>query len=310
MPGGLKNSNTCLTWLHLGVDMILVRLLSKLPLSILYVVSDFLFVLSFYVVRYRRPLVWKNLKNAFPEKSDEELRLVERQFYKNLCDYGVEMLKLVTISREELDRRVTFKNPEIANQYLEQGQSTLNLAAHTFNWEWMLTAGSFKLKGAMDFVYQPVHSKFFNELSLESRTRFGAYPIRRDSVAREIVKRKAIIRNVAIVGDQYPGYPHDKKFPIVFMNQETVFFYGSIQLALLTQYPVFYYSMSKVKRGYYEVSIIELAKPPYHASDKEIITRYVQSLEELIRRNPSEWLWSHDRWKTRHLENSASVIKV
>jgi len=290
--------------------MILVRLLSKLPLWILYVVSDVLFLLSFYLVRYRRRLIWKNLKNAFPEKSDDELRHIERQFFRNLCDYAVEMLKLVTISRADLDRRVTFKNPEVANRYLEQGQSTLNLAAHTFNWEWMLTAGSFKLKGAMDFVYQPVHSKFFNNLSLLSRTRFGAHPIRRDSVAREIVKRKSIVRNVAIVGDQYPGYNHDKKFPVVFMNQETVFFFGSVQLAVLTQYPVFYYSMHKVKRGYYEVSIVELGTPPYYANDKEIITRYVQALEELIRKHPSEWLWSHDRWKTRHLENADSIVKV
>ena len=290
--------------------MILVRLLSKLPLWLLYLISDFLFGLSFYVVRYRRRLVWKNLKNAFPEKSDPELRNIERQFYKNLCDYGVEMLKLVTISREELDRRVTFKNPEKANHYLEQGLSTLNLAAHTFNWEWMLTAGSFKLKGAMDFVYQPVHSKFFNELSLLSRTRFGAHPIRRDSVAREIVKRKGIVRNVAIVGDQYPGYSHDKKFPVVFMNQETVFFYGSVQLAVLTQYPVFYYSMRKVRRGYYEVSIIELGVTPYQSNDQQIIKRYVEALEELIRERPSEWLWSHDRWKTRHLEHQESIVKV
>lgn len=290
--------------------MILVRLLSKLPLPILYVVSDFLFILSFYLVRYRRRLVWKNLQRAFPDKSDKELRRIEKQFFRNLCDYAVEMLKLVTISREELDRRVTFKNPETANRFLEQGQSTLNLAAHTFNWEWMLTAGSFKLKGAMDFVYQPVHSKFFNDLSLICRTRFGAYPIRRDSVAREIVKRKNIVRNVAIVGDQYPGYDHDKKFPIVFMNQETVFFYGSVQLAVLTQYPVFYYSMHKVKRGYYEVSIVELGTPPYHANDKEIVTRYVESLEKLIHKYPSEWLWSHDRWKTRHLEKMTSVVKV
>lgn len=289
--------------------MILVRLLSRLPLRILYVVSDVLFVLSFHIVRYRRRLVQQNLANAFPRKSRSQLLNIERQFYRNLCDYGVEMLKLVTISQEELGRRVIFTNPEVPNHYLEQGQSTLNLAAHTFNWEWMLAAGSFKLNGAMDFVYQPVHSKFFNKLSLICRTRFGAHPIARDSVAREVVRRKNIVRNVAIVGDQYPGYNHDKKFPITFMNQETVFFYGSVQLALLTQYPVFYYRMKKVRRGYYEVSVVELGKPPYHANDKQIITRYVEELEALITEHPSEWLWSHNRWKTRHLENSASVIR-
>ena len=289
--------------------MILVRLLSRLPLWFLYLISDFLFVLAFHVARYRRRLVWKNLKNSFPEKSDKELRVVERDFYRNLCDYAIEMLKLVTISRDELGRRVTFTNPEVANRYIEQGQSTLNLAAHTFNWEWMLAAGSFKLSGAMDFVYQPVHSTFFNELSLICRTRFGAYPIRRDSVAREIVKRKKVVRHVAIVGDQYPGYKHDKKYPIKFLEQETVFFYGSVQLAVLTQYPVFYYRMKKVRRGFYEASIVELATPPYEHNDGQIIAHYVHALETLIRERPSEWLWSHDRWKTRHLENPESIVK-
>lgn len=288
--------------------MVLIRLLSKLPLPILYAVSDVLFVLSFYLARYRRRRVRTNLAKSFPEKSLSELRQIERGFYRNLCDYAVEMLKLVTISKDELGRRVTFKNPELPNRYLEQGQSTLNLASHTFNWEWMLAAGSFKLNGKMDFVYQAVSSTFFNTLSLHSRTRFGAYAIRRDAVARETVKRKNIVRNIAIVGDQYPGYEHDKKFAIDFLNQPTVFFYGTVQLAVLTQYPVFYYQMRKVKRGYYEVFVLELAKPPYAGNENEIISRYVSALEALIRERPSEWLWSHDRWKSRHIDNPSMIV--
>jgi len=282
--------------------MILVKFLSRLPLALLYAISDFLFFVSFYCIRYRRKLVWKNLTSSFPEKSTRELRSIERRFYRNLCDYGVEMLKLLTISKEELGRRLVFKNPEICNQYILQGRSILNLASHHFNWEWLLTAGSFSLPGEMDFVYQPVHNKFFNHFSLLSRTRFGAHAIKRDSVAREIIRRKSIVRNIALVGDQYPGYGHDKRFPATFMNQETVFFYGSIQLAVLTQYPVMYYAMRKIKRGYYEATIVELAKPPYEKNNKEILDRYVQEVESVIRADPALYLWSHNRWKTRHLE--------
>jgi KDO2-lipid IV(A) lauroyltransferase len=282
--------------------MIIAKLLSRLPFWVLYGFSDFLFFLSFYVVRYRRQLVWRNLKNSFPEKSTRELREIEKKFYQNLCDYAVEMLKLLTITKDELEKRVVFKNPETSTQYLLRGQSLLNLASHHFNWEWLLTAGSFKLPGEMDFVYQTINSNFFNRLSLLSRTRFGAHPIKRDKVAREIVKRKNIVRNIALVGDQYPGLKHDKKFSISFLNQETVFFYGANQLAQLTQYPVMYYALRKVKRGYYETTIVELALPPYEKDGHDVLVAYVREVEQLIRERPSEWLWSHDRWKTRHLE--------
>ncbi len=282
--------------------MIFARLLSRLPFWALYAVSDILFLISFYLIRYRRNMVWKNLVNSFPEKPLTELRRIEKEFFKNLCDYAVEMLKLLTISKAELGKRVVFKNPELSSKYILNGQSLLNLASHQFNWEWLLTAGSFTLPGQMDFVYQPVSNKFFNQFSLLSRTRFGAYAIRRDSVAREIVKRRNIVRNIALVGDQYPGLKNDKKYPVTFLNQETVFFYGSNQLAHLTQYPVMYYSMRKIKRGYYETTIVELAQPPYGKDDHEVLLRYVREVEKVIYERPSEWLWSHNRWKTRHLE--------
>jgi len=282
--------------------MLIAKLISRLPFWILYVFSDFLFVISYYVIRYRRVLVRNNLKNSFPEKGTGELRTIEKNFYRNLCDYAVETLKLLTISRKELGKRMVFRNPDVANEFLRRGQSLLNLASHNFNWEWLLTAGSITLEGQMDFVYQPINHPFFERVSLASRTRFGAHPIPRDKVAREIVSRKSIARNVAIVGDQYPGFKNDKKYAIRFMNQDTVFFYGSSQLAQLTQYPVFYYQLRKIKRGYYEATIVELAQPPYAKDDDHVLVHYVREVEHLIRERPSEWLWSHNRWKTRHLE--------
>lgn len=287
--------------------MIFARLLSRLPFWALYAISDILFVISFYFVRYRRRMVWKNLKNSFPEKPEPVRRKIEKEFFRNLCDYAVEMLKLLTISQQELANRVVFKNPEICQHYISQGQSLLNLASHQFNWEWLLTAGSFKLPGQMDFVYQPVSNSFFDHFSLISRTRFGAYAIRRDEVAREIVKRRTVVRNIALVGDQYPGLKQDKKYHTRFLNQDTVFFYGSNQLAILTQYPVMYYALRKIKRGYYETTIIELARPPYAKDSTTVLDRYVEEVERIIRERPAEWLWSHNRWKTRHLENDEAV---
>ena len=283
--------------------MILVRLISKLPFGVLYAISDFLFFISYRIIGYRRKMVWNNLKNSFPEKAESELRLIEKDFYRNLCDYAVETLKLLSISDEELKKRLVFANPDVLMNHATNQQSVLNLASHHFNWEWLLTTASIIFPVETDFVYQPVNNAFFERISLESRTRFGARAVKRDEVAREMVKRKNIVRNVAIVGDQYPGYKHDKKFPTKFMNQDTVFFYGTYQVAILTQFPVVYNRVRKVKRGYYEVTSIELANPPYDKNDNSILERYIHEVENAIRERPSEWLWSHNRWKKRHLEN-------
>jgi KDO2-lipid IV(A) lauroyltransferase len=287
--------------------MFFVKLLSRLPFYVLYALSDFLFFMTYYVVKYRRKLVWKNLTNSFPHKSATELRKIEKSFYKNLSDYAVEMIKLITISKEDLKKRVVFTNPDVASHYINNGQSLLNLASHQFNWEWLLAAGSFILPGQMDFVYQPVHNKFFDRFTLACRSRFGAYGIKRDTVAREIIKRKNIVRNIALVGDQYPGYSHDKKFTTIFLNQETVFFQGPNQLALLTQYPVMYYSMRKTGRGYYEATIVELSTPPYKKDEIEVLEKYAREVENVIAREPDGWLWSHNRWKTRHLKAPATA---
>jgi KDO2-lipid IV(A) lauroyltransferase len=281
--------------------MFAIKLLSRLPFSILYALSDFLFFVSYRVVKYRRKLVWKNLKNSFPSTSDSTLRKIEKEFYKNLCDYAVELIKLLTIPKEELALRVKFVNTEVLVDILKQGQSVLCLASHQFNWEWLLTAGSIVLPEQMDFVYQPVHSKFADQFSYACRTRFGAYGIKRDTVAREVIKRRHIIRKVAIVGDQYPGHGNDKRFSATFMHQPTVFFSGLNQLASMTQYPVMYFAMRKIKRGYYETRIVQITKPPYEKETTDIITPYVDAVEKVIHADPAGWLWSHNRWKTRHL---------
>jgi KDO2-lipid IV(A) lauroyltransferase len=284
--------------------MFFIKLLSRLPLSVLYFFSDVLFIVSFYVIRYRRKIVKRNLANSFPEKSRRELQRIERQFYSNLCDYAVEMLKLVTMSKEELSRRMVFKNPGVLEKYSSENQSILFLASHQFNWEWILVSASINFPMAIDFVYQPVKSKFFNDLTLYIRTRFGAYPIKRDEVARELVKRKHVVRGLASVADQYPGYGRDKKFITQFLNQETAFFMGTNQLALLTQYPALYYPMKKVKRGYYEAYPIVIAAPPYSRTSETVIEQYVRVVEQVIRENPAGWLWSHNRWKKRHLKSN------
>jgi len=281
--------------------MFVLRLISRLPFPVLYFFSDVFFLIAFFLVRYRRKMVWRNLRNAFPEKDEQARRKIERQFYRNLCDYAVETLKLLTISREEIARRMVFTNPEVVSGFFKEQRSVLQLTAHQFNWEWLLAHGSFVYHAPMDFVYQRVNNEFFNKVSVEIRTRFGGHAILRDEVARESIRRKNIIRGIAIVADQYPGYKSDKKYQTTFLHQETVFFYGSNQLAVMLQYPVVFYSVKKIRRGYYETTAIEIAQPPFGKKEDIVIENYVRAVERTIREDPASWLWSHNRWKKRHL---------
>lgn len=282
--------------------MFLLRLLSYLPFPILYAFSDFLFFVSYRIVKYRKRVVRRNIRNSFPGKSDDELKIIERDFYRHFCDYGVETLKLLTISKAELSRRMQFANLELLDKYKVNNQSIFFLASHQFNWEWMLVSASLAFPFDIEFVYQPVKNKFFDKFSLAIRSRFGALGIRRKDVAREIIKRRTKLKGLASVADQYPGYESDKKYSTTFLNQDTVFFYGTNQLAHLTQFPTLYYKVEKIKRGYYVSTPVVIGEPPYEKSSDAVIERYVRELEKSIQENPANYLWSHNRWKKRHLE--------
>ncbi len=284
--------------------MLLLRFLSRLPFFVLYRISDFLYLFVFYVLRYRRKLVMKNLGNSFPDKEKASLEKIARQFYRNFCDYGVETLKLLTISEKELTQRFSFGDQELIELHAQKNQSVIYLAAHQFNWEWGMVAASTALPLTMDFVYQKVNSEFFNKLILDCRSRFGAYPIERQKVARESMARRHILRGIATVTDQYPGHSGDKKYFHKFMNQDTAFFYGVNQIAYLTQYPVFFFNIEKLKRGYYKGSFIQVGTPPYDKTDTRVIEEYINILEECIKQNPENYLWTHDRWKKRHLKQA------
>jgi len=277
--------------------MIVLKLISRLPLGGLYVFSDFLFLMVYYVFGYRKKLVWKNLKTSFPDKSDQDLKRIQKQFYKNLCDYGVETIKLYTISADELSKRMVFKNPEILQPFANQKQSVILLASHQFNWEWLLATGSFKLPMNVDFVYQEQRSKFFNDFSLMTRMRFGAYPIKRESVGRESLRRKDELRGIAVVADQFPGQEQNKRYWTNFLNQDTAFFLGIGQLAVLMQYPVLFFKVKKVKRGYYETEGVLISMPPYSKETNSMVDGYAKVLEKAIHEYPDGWLWSHNRWK-------------
>jgi KDO2-lipid IV(A) lauroyltransferase len=278
--------------------MFLLKAVSRLPLSVLYVISDIIFLITFYLIRYRRKVVMRNLEKSLPQKTKKELRQIERTFFRNLCDYAAETLRLLSISKKELQARVVFANADIIKEFTNKNQSVLILAAHQFNWEWLLAAGCFNLPVPVDFVYQPQASELANNFSLAIRTRFGGHAVKRETVGREALRRKQIIRATAIVADQYPGHFNHRKYWATFLGQETAFFHGIAQLASLAEAGAYFAAIKKTSRGHYEVTLIKLASPPYtDESSLGIIDRYIEESEKVIHEQPQGWLWSHKRWK-------------
>jgi len=271
--------------------------MAKLPLTILYLFSSLLAFLAFYVFKYRYKVVFENLKRSFPEKDDEEIRKLARQFYTNLSDWMAETLKASAMSEHELQKRVKFVNAEALENHLKQGKSVIAMATHQFNWEWMLLAGGARFKVPVDAIYQPLSNKKIEEFILQIRSRFGGSPIPKDETLPVVLKRIKEQRIIGMVADQIPAKDNQHKYWTKFLNQDTAFFMGAESLPKITQMPVVLMAINKVKRGYYEVKLEEIAQPPYDYQQVQILPVYVRKAEEQIKSNPDGWLWSHRRWK-------------
>lgn len=275
--------------------MVFFRAFSRLPLRLLYGFADCLYLILRYAVRYRRGVVLENLQKAFPEQSPAERRRLAGAFYRNLTDLFVETLKGLTISDAELRRRVRVLNPEAFQPYLDAGQTVLIMTAHQGNWEWQSPAVRV-LGPAVDVVYQPLTSTFFDGMMRKIRGRFGIAPLPMQGLLRDMVKRRGQPRLIGLVADQ--AAPPETAYWTNFLHQETDFFVGTDKLARQFGCPAIFAEMRRVRRGHYELRFFPLAEPPYDdLPPLAIIERYVRRLEASLRENPADWLWSHRRWK-------------
>ena len=275
--------------------MIFLRFLSKLPLSILYQIAEFLYFATYHIVRYRRDIVWKNLSNSFPEKSKKEIKKIQKQFYKNLADTSVETLKLLTISEQNLLKRVKVDNT-LTKKYQKLGKPVFGMTSHFCNWEWLLLAGSNKVGLELHAVYQQLKSPFFDDLMKKIRSRFGVVLHEKNNVVRDMMKMRGESFLMSMVADQRPA-SGENKYWSVFLNQDAAFYSGTELLARRMDIKVIYASMKRVKRGYYEFHFEDLEPNPRDAAPNEITENFIQRAEKHILRDPSSYLWSHDRWK-------------
>ncbi len=274
----------------------LLSLISFLPFPVLYFLSDILYLFLYYIIKYRRIVVSENLLNSFPEKSKSELRQIEKRFYRYLADLILESVKTISISAIEIKKRFVFKNLELLTNYLQNGRSVIAVTGHYGNWEWGPVAIGLELKEKVLVVYKPLSDKLFEGLMNSMRTRFGTIMVPMKQTLRKVVEFKNEPHVLVLVGDQTPSREESEYFTS-FLNQQTAVFLGVEKIALKTNNPIIYFSINRLKRGYYECLVKSLIDNPEQTKEYEITNSHIRELEKNIRFQPEYWLWSHKRWK-------------
>lgn len=277
---------------------------SRLPLGVLYVLSDILFALLYYVVRYRRDVVIKNLRESFPDRPEHEIKVISRKFFRNFADYIVETLKVAHISDEEMCRRMKFDNIELIDSYLESGRAVTAYFSHCGNWEWVpsITLHSEAeyngRKGLFCQIYRPLRNKWFDDLMLHLRSRFGSVSLSKKTAFRHLLgyAREGVLTVTGFMSDQKPSHG-DAVHVVEFLHHPTAMITGTEILARKMKTAAVYLDMEKTGRGYYRVTVRRIADNVADTPEMSVTDRYVSLLEATINRQPDIWLWSHKRWK-------------
>lgn len=276
-----------------------IKLHALLPMSALYVLSDFLYFIVYRVIRYRVSVVRRNLKAAFPGKSNKALLLLEKKFYHHFADYVVETLKLAHISLEELQRRAYVQNPELIDQLMDKGNPCcLLLMGHLGNWEWYSGSTSRFKDACLYQIYRPLNNKAVDKLFIHLRTKFGSFGIPKNDTGREVVRlvRNKVRSAVIFLADQTPS-PSNLHYWTNFLNQDTAILTGAERLARKLNTPVVFLDVQMLKRGYYTLEIQLITDNPKETPENWITEEYARRMEKSILRKPEGWLWTHKRWK-------------
>jgi len=274
------------------------RLVARIPLRALYGFAGFLGWLAFRVFPYRERVVRENLTRAFPDFDEARLRSVMRGYYLGFAQMLVEVIKAVTLPADEIRRRVRTVNLEAARTLLQQGQSVLLVAAHQCNWEWMLLGLSIELGYPLDAAYKPLVDNWAEREMRKVRTRFGCRLVPAQDLLPDIIKRRGVVRAVAMVADQEPT-TSEHKYWTGFLNRDTAFYLGPEEIARVTGFPVFFVAMRRTARGHYEMQFEPLASAGQSLPAGALTERYARRVEEQIRSAPRDWPWSHKRWKLK-----------
>lgn len=278
--------------------------ISFLPLAVLYKFSGLLSWLFYHVFHYRRKIVRTNLKNSFPEKTFDELYIIEKRFYRNLTDVMVEVIKLKTISPAQLKRRCFYapESVELLNRYHKEGKSIMIVMAHMGNWEWAGASYPLWNRHQVITAYRPLRNKAYDKYVLKMRQRTGNIIVPMKKTPMEMIKRRHDTIATALIADQRPGI--DNAFLVRFLNQDTAVYKGAEILSQKFNTPLFWGCVKRVKRGYYHIELQLITDVPGSFKEEGALTALHSAyLERDINEQPESWLWSHRRWKHKLPEN-------
>ena len=277
----------------------LLKLKSLLPFSILYVLSDFIYLIVYYLIGYRKKVVRENLKRSFPDKTDRELLTLEKKFYHHLCDLLFESIKMATISKEEMSRRMKILNYEPLLKHYDENKSVLLITSHYGNWEWTSSFSMYlPADKPMYQVYKQLKNKFFDRLIYNLRIRFGSVNVEVNELFDVLssLKQQGKMGMIGLISDQSPSRK-GIKYQSQFLNQRTPVITGTEIIAKKYDFPVYFVQIRRVKRGYYTCNPVPICLHPQESGKFEITEKYIRLLEQEIMAEPAYWLWSHRRWK-------------
>jgi KDO2-lipid IV(A) lauroyltransferase len=276
----------------------MIKFFSRMPLRALYAFSSFLYLLAFYVVRHRHQVIRGQLEQVFPDSSDAERELIHKRFLKNFCDVVVEVLKSVSMTEADMRDHVQIVNLEVARRYLDAGQSVMLVTSHLGNWEWLLHGVTLQLGYPVDAAYKPLHDQWAERLMLQIRSRFGARLVPAKQLLADFLRRRGIVRAVAMNADQAP-VSTDKRYWTRFLGQDTAFYIGAEQIARATRLPILYVRVARLRRGYYQVELSPLWDGREVTEPNTVTERYARACEIDVLKSPADWLWSYRRWRLK-----------
>jgi len=266
-----------------------------LPMWVLYLISSFFAFLMFRLIPYRKNVVTQNLSRSFPEKSKEERTILVQDFYRCFTDNVVEIIKSFSITPEQQMRKVSVTGIELIHEQLRNNKHVIISMGHCGNWE-ILNILSHQTSVNMYAVYKPLRNKTVDKLFLRLRSRFGMELISSKSIVRHLLSNKGNPSVYFFIADQCPRVV-EEKYRLEMLNQRTSMFSGVEKLACLTDAAVMYMHVIRSCRGKYAITYKPISMNPKETKETEIIKHYALLLEQNIQERPSDWLWSHKRWK-------------
>lgn len=270
--------------------------ISLLPFPLLYLLSDGVYWLLFRVIGYRRKVVLTNLRNSFPERTEAEIQVIADRFFRWFCDLTLETLKTLTISPEEVRKRVEFKNIDLLRQFAREGRSVILVLGHYGNWE--LAGARYSQEKDIPqlyVIYHPLANTHFDRLMYHMRTRHGTKLYAMREASKAMLRDQALLTATAFIADQTPS--PERAHWMTFLEQDTPVFLGTEALARKLGQPVIYISITRPRRGYYCMAMGLLVGNPSATAPGAITEAHTRRLEADIRNVPELWLWTHRRWK-------------